>query len=128
MLLTPRQQRLVERDQRVAVEAEGFDQSRFSIDSGFSASSASGGVVSAGSGAASTPTVCCSSPDWYISVMMSQPPTSSPLTNSCGMVGQFDRADSSWRIRGSGRMSTAANGVFNDWRIATVRAEKPHMG
>ena len=30
-----------------------------------------------------------SSPDWYISVTMSQPPTSSPSTHSCGNVGQF---------------------------------------
>ena len=51
-----------------------------------------------------------SSPDSYISVTMSQPPTSSPRTKSCGIVGQFDSADSSWRMRGSGRMSTAANG------------------
>ena len=59
----------------------------------------------------STPSVSASSPDSYISVMMSQPPTSSPRTNSCGIVGQLESADSSWRIRGSGRMSTAANGV-----------------
>src|SRR5205823_4553914 len=59
---------------------------------------------------------------------MSQPPTSSPSTNSCGIVGQFESADSSWRIRGSGRTSTAANGRPSAWRIPTVRAEKPHMG
>ena len=53
---------------------------------------------------------------------------SSPSTNSCGIVGQLDSADSSWRIRGSGRMSTAANGWSTDLRIATVRAEKPHAG
>ncbi len=33
---------------------------------------------------------CCSSPAWNISRMMSQPPTNSPLTYSCGMVGQFE--------------------------------------
>ena len=43
---------------------------------------------------------------------MSQPPSSSPSRNSCGIVGQFEIAESSWRIRGSGRMSTAANGVL----------------
>jgi len=59
---------------------------------------------------------------------MSQPPTSSPLTNSWGIVGQFDTADSSWRMRGSGRMSTAANGVPSDSSTATVRAEKPQRG
>ena len=76
----------------------------------------------------STPSVCWSSPDSYISVTMSQPPTSSPSTNSCGIVGQLESAESSWRMRGSGRMSTAANGVPSDCRIATVRAEKPHAG
>ena len=74
------------------------------------------------------PSGCWSSPDWYISVMMSQPPTSSPSTNSCGIVGQFESAESSWRIRGSGSTSTAANGWPTDCRIATVRAEKPHAG
>ena len=54
------------------------------------------------------PSVVASSPVSYISVMMSQPPTSSPLTNSWGIVGQLEIADSSWRMRGSGRMSTAA--------------------
>ena len=39
---------------------------------------------------------------------MSQPPTSSPSTKSCGIVGQPESADSSWRMRGSGRMSSAA--------------------
>ena len=35
---------------------------------------------------------------------MSQPPTSVPSTNSCGIVGQPERAESTWRMRGSGRM------------------------
>ena len=50
------------------------------------------------------------------------------MTNSCGIVGQFEMADSSWRMRGSGRMSTAANGAPSDSSAATVRAEKPHAG
>ena len=33
---------------------------------------------------------CCSSPAWNISRMISQPPTNSPLTYSCGMVGQLE--------------------------------------
>src|SRR6202035_1094821 len=37
-------------------------------------------------------------------------------------------ADSSWRMRGSGRMSTAAKGTSRDCRMATVRAEKPQAG
>jgi hypothetical protein len=59
---------------------------------------------------------------------MSQPPTSSPRTNSCGIVGQFDSAESSWRMRGSGRMSTAANGAPTASSAATVRAENPQRG
>ena len=84
----------------------------------------------AGSGAsvASTPSTPASSPDSYISVTMSQPPTSSPLTKSCGIVGQLEIELSSWRIRGSGRMSTAANGAPSACRAATVRAEKPQAG
>ena len=76
----------------------------------------------------STPRTCASSPVSYISVTMSQPPTSSPLTNSCGIVGQSESALSSWRMRGSGRMSTAANGASSACSAATVRAEKPHVG
>src|SRR3954447_1503443 len=74
------------------------------------------------------PSVWASSPVSYISVTMSQPPTSSPLTNSWGIVGQFEIADSSWRIRGSGRMSTAAYEAPSASSAATVRALKPHMG
>ena len=66
----------------------------------------------------STPRASCSSPDSYISVTMSQPPTNSPSMNSCGIVGQFETVESSWRIRGSGRMLTAANGLPTDCRIA----------
>ena len=57
-----------------------------------------------------------------------QPPTSSPSTKSCGIVGQLEIAESSWRMRGSGRMSTAANGVPAACSAATVRAENPHVG
>ena len=60
--------------------------------------------------------------------MMSEPPSSSPPTKSCGIVGQPESADSSWRMRGSGRMSTAANGVPMACSAATARAEKPHAG
>ena len=44
------------------------------------------------------------------------------------MVGQFEIALSSWRRRGSGRMSTAANGAPTACSAATARAEKPHAG
>src|SRR3954470_10940821 len=76
----------------------------------------------------STPSAWARPPVSYISVTMSQPPTSSPSTKSCGIVGQLDSAESSWRMRGSGRMSTAANGAPVACTAATVRAEKPHAG
>src|SRR5690606_14274922 len=47
-----------------------------------------------------------SSPDSYISVMMSQPPTSSPSTNSCGNVGHSETLGRLARISGLLRMST----------------------
>src|SRR6185503_11942339 len=84
-------------------------------------------ALSSGEGV-STPSASWSSPASYISVTMSQPPRSSPLTKSCGIVGQFDRADSSWRMRGSGRMSTAANDAPVAWSAWTVRMENPHAG
>ena len=42
---------------------------------------------------------------------MSAPPISSPLTKTCGIVGQSESAESSCRICGSGRMSTAVIGA-----------------
>src|SRR3954454_21399466 len=60
--------------------------------------------------------------------MMSQPPTSLPSTKSCGIVGQLEIADSSWRIRGSGRMSSAAYCTPSAFRAAEERIEKPHAG
>ena len=61
--------------------------------------------------------------------MMSHPPTSSPRTNSWGVVGQFEIAESSWRIRGSGRMSTAAKRRVERLEGGDrSRAEKPHDG
>ena len=40
-------------------------------------------------GQPSEPSTCLSSPDSYISIMMSEPPMNSPFTYSCGMVGQL---------------------------------------
>ncbi len=59
---------------------------------------------------------------------MSQPPTSSPLWKSWGIVGQLEIDDSSARMRGSGRMSTAAYGAPSSSSTATVRAENPQRG
>src|SRR4051794_11055943 len=98
------------------------------MPSGPAAGSAPAGACAGAASGGSTPSASCSSPLSYISLTMSQPPTSSPSTKSCGIVGQLDSADSSWRIRGSGRMSTAANGAPVDCRAATVRAENPHAG
>jgi len=55
-------------------EADGVDRAR---SSGHADDDATGAC---GHGQAATPRVCCSSPAWYISVMMSEPPTNSPLT------------------------------------------------
>ena len=109
--------------------ARAVSSERFSICSGGGAgacASACGASAGASAGA-STPSASASSPDSYISVTMSQPPTSSPSTNSCGIVGQFESAVSSWRIRGSGRMSTAANGAPSDsQRRDGARREAAH--
>ena len=52
--------------------------SRFSIVSGAASAGAASGAASGAAG--SSPRACCSSPDSYISRMMSAPPTNSPLT------------------------------------------------
>src|SRR3954467_6220126 len=70
----------------------------------------------------------CSSPLWCSSMTMSQPPTSCPSTKSCGIVGQPDFADRTWRIRGSGRMLIAPNSAPASRSASTVRCEKPHAG
>ena len=59
---------------------------------------------------------------------MSEPPTSSPSTNSCGMVGQPERPDSSSRIRGSGRMSSAAYFTPSAFSAPDARIENPQAG
>ncbi len=87
----------------------------------------SGSGASASSGC-SAPSSSASSPDSYISITMSDPPTSSPSTNSCGMVGQPDRPESSSRMRGSGRMSSAAYCTPSALSAPAVRAEKPQAG
>src|SRR4051795_6557964 len=98
------------------------------MPSGAGAGSAPAGASCGACAGASTPSTSASSPDSYISLTMSQPPTSSPRTKSCGMVGHWEIAESSWRIRGSGRMSTAAYSVPSASSAADVRAEKPHIG
>ena len=58
---------------------------------------------------------------------MSAPPTSSPLTNTCGIVGQPESSDSSCRIDGSGRMSTAVTGAPAARNASSARPELPHI-
>src|SRR3954467_3096197 len=70
------------------------------MPSGAGAGSAPAGASAGASAGWSTPSVEASSPDSYISMMMSEPPISSPLTNSCGIVGQSDSAATPW---GGGR-------------------------
>src|SRR4051812_7768869 len=58
---------------------------------------------------------------------MSAPPTSSPLTKTCGMVGQPEISCSSWRMAGSGRMFTAVTGAPASRSARSARSEFPHM-
>jgi hypothetical protein len=101
----------------------------FSMPSGAGDSGVASGTAGAsGEAGASAPSASCSSPASNISMTMSLPPISSPSTNSCGVVGQLEIALSSWRMRGSGRMSTAANGTPTACSAPAARALKPHMG
>ena len=58
---------------------------------------------------------------------MSAPPTSSPLTKTCGIVGQPEIADRSCRICGSGRMSTVVTDAPARRSASSARPEFPHM-
>ena len=58
---------------------------------------------------------------------MSAPPISSPLTKTCGIVGQPEISDRSWRICGSGRMSTAVTDAPARRSASRARPEFPHI-
>ena len=58
---------------------------------------------------------------------MSAPPTSSPLTNTCGMVGQPEIAERSSRICVSSSTSTAVIGAPARRSAPSARSELPHM-
>ena len=61
-------------------------------------------------------------------LVMSAPPISSPLTKTCGIVGQPEISDSSWRIAGSARHVDAGHGRAGlDAGRAGTRSELPHM-
>src|SRR5690606_19597478 len=73
--------------------------------------------------------IACSSPDSYISFMMSEPPMNSPFTYSCGTVGQFEKSLMPWRTSGSSSTLTVAMlSTPQAFRIWMARPEKPHCG
>ena len=47
--------------------------------------------------------------------------------NTCGIVGQPESCESSWRIAGSTRMSTAVTGAPASRSARRARSELPHM-
>lgn len=72
--------------------------------------------------------VSCRSPLLAISVMMSHPPSNSPLTYSWGNVGQSNIFFSPCRTSSSDRMSKVLKGSWVALRAATTRWLKPHLG
>lgn len=70
-------------------------------------------------------TISASSPVWYISSMMSDPPTNSPPTYSCGIVGQLEYALIPLRMLGSSRTFTVSYGVSSVLSIRQAVLEKP---
>lgn len=72
--------------------------------------------------------VSCRSPLLAISVMMSHPPSNSPLTYSCGNVGQSNIFFNPCRTSSSDRMSKVLKGSWVALRAATTRWLKPHLG
>src|SRR5260370_2849118 len=52
----------------------------------------------------------------------------SPLTYSCGTVGQFENSLMPWRTEGSAKTSMPLNLTPRWLRICTTAAEKPHCG
>src|SRR3989344_5779626 len=79
----------------------------------------------------SVPSTCLSSPDSYISIMMSEPPMNSPFTYSCGIVGQLLYSLMPWRISSSSStltVTTLLGSTPQALGIWIARPEKPHMG
>mmetsp|Transcript_8437 Transcript_8437/g.20671 ORF Transcript_8437/g.20671 Transcript_8437/m.20671 type:complete len:300 (-) Transcript_8437:219-1118(-) len=71
---------------------------------------------------------CWSSPLSNISDTMSAPPTNSPLTYNCGMVGQSENSLMPSLMAMDERTSTETNSRPSVLRMATTDAEKPHCG
>mmetsp|Transcript_1820 Transcript_1820/g.3792 ORF Transcript_1820/g.3792 Transcript_1820/m.3792 type:complete len:232 (-) Transcript_1820:351-1046(-) len=63
-----------------------------------------------------------------MSFTMSAPPWSSPLTNSCGKVGKFEKLFTPSRKLSLLSTSIETNSTSSCRRIATTVAEKPHRG
>lgn len=62
------------------------------------------------------------------SLMMSNPPMSSPLTYTCGYVGQSEYVFSPCRTFSSVRMSNVSYGICVSFRMAISCLEKPQRG
>mmetsp|Transcript_8109 Transcript_8109/g.24289 ORF Transcript_8109/g.24289 Transcript_8109/m.24289 type:complete len:230 (+) Transcript_8109:339-1028(+) len=73
-------------------------------------------------------TSAASSPLSLISCMMSYPPNSSPLTYSCGYVGQFEYSLSPCLTSWSVRMSKCPNSAPASCRSLTAFLLNPHLG
>src|SRR5690606_5024693 len=76
-------------------------------------------------------TMRASSPDSNSSMVMSQPPISSPLMNSCGKVGQLETRGRLARTSGSSSTLMVCRRAMSapaSRSAATVRLEKPHIG
>ena len=67
----------------------------------------------------------CSSPLWYISITMSQPPTNLPSMKTCGVVGQFVKAVSAGLIAGSLKMLRTAKSTPRWSKTCITRWENP---
>src|SRR6187402_3990437 len=59
---------------------------------------------------------------------MSQPPTNSPLTNNCGMVGHCENSLMPSRSSAELSTSTVSYSGTSSSKICTTCAEKPHCG
>jgi hypothetical protein len=86
------------------------------------------GAFAGAAALARSPRTLASSPDSWSWRTMSEPPTSSPRTYSCGKVGQFDSSLSPLRTSGSLRTLTVVYRGIKVLRMLTTDAENPHCG
>merc|ERR1711924_410534 len=69
-----------------------------------------------------------SSPGWNMSVTMSNPPTNSPSTYNCGMVGQSEYFLMPSRMFGCSSTLTLSNSAPVTSRMRMTWELNPHMG